>query len=136
MAICGQKMSSTASRSLLSLRQVSEAQTDESHSTRAQPTGASMSTTAVGIRNCRFEFECDQSWTDLETTDDAQVRHCGQCSKSVHLCTTDADIARAIRDNLCVAIPAPAPKRKAKRGALFTAQVGGISRWPGPSDLD
>jgi hypothetical protein len=77
-----------------------------------------MSDTNVGIRNCRFKFECDQSWAGLQATEDASVRHCGQCSKSVHLCTTDADIARAIRGNLCVAIPEPNPtsRRKSLQG--------------------
>jgi hypothetical protein len=91
-----------------------------------------MNKPSPSIRNCQFEFECQQSWEDLEQTDAPDVRHCGECSKSVHLCTTDTDIARAIRDNLCVAIPAPKPRRNRKKGTGFGYKMGGLSRWPGP----
>ena len=63
----------------------------------------------MGIENCRFKFRCEQTWEGLTLTAHEQVRHCSECREDVHFCTTDAQLAKAIRLGHCVAIPSPAP---------------------------
>lgn len=38
------------------------------------------------VINCEFEYECPLDWFNLDTTDDPNVRHCGECKKSVTFC--------------------------------------------------
>ena len=56
------------------------------------------------IRNCKFKFQCDQSWNDMETTDNSGIRHCGTCNEDVHLCKTPGDLRLALVNNWCVAL--------------------------------
>ncbi len=58
----------------------------------------------TAIRNCRFAFRCDKEWQDLTETTFPKVRFCGDCERDVFLCTTDAQLAEAIRLNRCVAL--------------------------------
>lgn len=60
------------------------------------------------IRNCHFRYRCHMEWDDLEITASDTVRHCGICGKDVHLCTSQDALARAILENLCVAVPVAA----------------------------
>ncbi|RZW16516.1 MAG: hypothetical protein EX260_09810 [Desulfobulbaceae bacterium] len=57
------------------------------------------------IRNCRFKFKCGAAWEHLDATEAPGVRYCGGCERDVHLCETDDELAKAIRENHCVAIP-------------------------------
>ena len=57
------------------------------------------------IRNCRFKFKCGAAWEHLDATENPGVRHCGGCERDVHLCETDEELAQAILENHCVAIP-------------------------------
>lgn len=59
------------------------------------------------LRNCEFAFECRAKWDKLTETGKNKVRFCNECEKEVHRCDTDAELLRAIRSNLCVAIPSP-----------------------------
>ena len=56
------------------------------------------------IRNCTIAFKCKAKWEDLPDDGIKTVRFCEDCQKEVHLCTSDNDLAEAMRDNLCVAI--------------------------------
>ncbi len=55
------------------------------------------------IRNCKIAFKCSKNWDDLEHLTDV-TRHCSTCDQAVYLCTTDAELAEAIRLDHCVAI--------------------------------
>ena len=71
------------------------------------------------IRNCQFAFKCDKRWEELEPTPLAEVRHCTQCEHDVYYCATDAELAKAVRLNRCVAVDAPRPmagKAKGRKG--------------------
>jgi hypothetical protein len=59
----------------------------------------------LSIENCRFKFRCEQTWDGLTPTAHEQVRHCSECREDVHFCTTDEQLAQAIRQGHCVAIP-------------------------------
>ena len=65
-----------------------------------------MNSPSKTIRNCHFRYRCHMEWEDLEDKGDPAVRHCALCDKDVHYCLTEAELARAITANLCVAIPA------------------------------
>ena len=65
-----------------------------------------MNSPSKTIRNCHFRYRCHMEWDDLEDRGDPAVRHCVLCNKDVHFCATEAELARAITANLCVAIPA------------------------------
>ncbi len=56
------------------------------------------------IRNCKVEFKCPKRWDELEKMGDTNTRHCHVCEEYVYLCSTDAEIAKAIRLDRCVAI--------------------------------
>jgi len=56
------------------------------------------------IRNCKVEFKCPKRWDELKKQDIPDTRHCHVCDECVYLCTTDAQIAEAIRLDHCVAI--------------------------------
>ena len=70
-----------------------------------------MSTESKTIRNCHFRYRCHMEWGDLDEMGNPTVRHCGICSKDVHLCSTESELAKAIAANLCVAIPGDAVER-------------------------
>jgi hypothetical protein len=61
------------------------------------------------IRNCPFELACDQSWAQLEATEEPSVRHCLRCRKNVHLCETTEALRVAMEQDLCVAVRRPSP---------------------------
>jgi len=63
----------------------------------------------LSIENCRFKFRCEQTWDGLTPTAHEQVRHCSECREDVHFCTTDEQLAQAIRQGHCVAIPNQVP---------------------------
>ena len=58
------------------------------------------------IRNCEFAFKCPKRWQELTSIDggDLEIRFCSKCEQKVYRCTTDAEIALAIKANRCVAI--------------------------------
>ncbi len=58
------------------------------------------------VINCEFEYECPLDWFNLDTTDDPNVRHCGECKKSVTFCENLADMLALRRTNpgSCVAL--------------------------------
>ena len=56
------------------------------------------------VRNCKVAFKCPQFWSELQETEDSEIRHCKDCNKNVYRCTTDEDIADAIKRDRCVAI--------------------------------
>jgi len=56
------------------------------------------------IRNCKVEFKCPKRWDELKKQDNPDTRHCHVCEENVYLCTTDAQIAEAVRLDHCVAI--------------------------------
>lgn len=43
----------------------------------------------------------------MERTEDKAIRFCPECKRDVHLVTTDAEIGRAIREDLCIAWEMP-----------------------------
>ena len=57
--------------------------------------------------NCpsNLEFQCPQKWEKLATTGDENVRFCGACQKSVHLCKTAEEFVAQGNQGHCVAIP-------------------------------
>jgi hypothetical protein len=57
------------------------------------------------FRNCDFQYRCTKTWDELAPVKGTDIaRECSECNKLVHLCTTDDELAEAIRDNHCVAI--------------------------------
>ncbi len=56
------------------------------------------------IRNCKFTFKCPKFWGELQGAEYSRIRHCNSCNEDVYRCTTDEDIADAIKRNRCVAI--------------------------------
>jgi hypothetical protein len=61
-------------------------------------------TEVIEIRNCEFAFRCTKTWDEMYKSAIDTMRFCKDCKKYVHLCTDDESIAKAIRENLCVAI--------------------------------
>lgn len=58
-----------------------------------------------GIRNCKFKFECDKRWSDLEKLEgQPNVRFCTHCLKEVHFIDDAWELALAIDKDWCVAV--------------------------------
>lgn len=64
----------------------------------------------VDIRNCKFAFRCTQTWGSLSVTNDKAIRYCSDCDRGVHLCETNEELLKAMRENWCVAIDVPDPR--------------------------
>lgn len=81
---------------------------------------------SVELWNCRnaFEFLCPQYFSELQPTDDPEVRYCGVCRDRVYHCATPLDFATHGELGHCVAIP----EGFAPGGALCTAPVGRPTR--------
>ncbi|MCX7072369.1 MAG: hypothetical protein NTW01_15430 [Gammaproteobacteria bacterium] len=58
----------------------------------------------AALKGCELSFECNLKWEQLAPTLREQVRHCSQCSKSVHLVHTREEFGVAVRFKRCVAI--------------------------------
>jgi len=56
------------------------------------------------IRNCKFRFQCNKAWQDLDTTSSENIRVCRACGEQVHLCVSDDELRGAMEANHCVAI--------------------------------
>lgn len=57
-----------------------------------------------GVVDCSFAFSCPQSWTKLEKTPFANMRHCGVCDKTVFKCDTQTQADWAIANQQCAAV--------------------------------
>ncbi|RYD19759.1 MAG: hypothetical protein EOP88_17735 [Verrucomicrobiaceae bacterium] len=57
--------------------------------------------TDQGVFLKRMHCPLDKSWSDLSTTDSPRVRHCGNCSNTVHdtAAMTDHDLVELLRQN-------------------------------------
>ena len=52
-----------------------------------------------------LRVRCPWSWDALDQTPEADVRHCRECDRDVHLCRTPADFIAHGERGRCVAIP-------------------------------
>lgn len=53
--------------------------------------------------NLQFRYQCPKSWESLESTDDATVRFCKQCSKNVYFCSSLPEVRDHASKERCVA---------------------------------
>ncbi len=72
----------------------------------------------------RFEFECPMKWESLTATEDAKIRHCGSCKRSVHYCDTIEEARERARRDECVAVSLALARRP--RDLARPIVVGGI----------
>ena len=65
--------------------------------------------TITTIRNCPpvFRLICPLKWGELTVTDEPNVRHCGQCDRSVYFCDNDDDTIRHATAGHCIAREMP-----------------------------
>ena len=56
------------------------------------------------IENWEFQYECSQSWANLDITEEASVRFCGKCCKAVYLAFTTDELSENANHGRCVAI--------------------------------
>jgi len=62
----------------------------------------------ISLRNCTFQFKCQQTWDGLlrpTAGSDPDKRLCTECRQLVHLVQDDGALKEALRNNWCVAIP-------------------------------
>jgi hypothetical protein len=77
---------------------------------------ARLAATPLTIHNCgeklhadpriRFSFECPESWTAMEPTDDEKVRFCERCQTTVVRCDSLADAERHALLGACISVDA------------------------------
>lgn len=72
------------------------------------------------IQNCavEFVFECPERWDALTPTNDANVRHCGVCNKSVTFCATPEDISALLDQSPDACVAHPMPQRQHIKGPI------------------
>lgn len=56
------------------------------------------------IQNCRFEFQCPGSYSNLSETADPNVRFCSQCSTPVYRCTSLHELVAHTQAGHCVVL--------------------------------
>jgi hypothetical protein len=58
------------------------------------------------IANCRswFRFLCPQTWSQLDRTGEANVRHCRICRKNVYYCMTEEEFLEHQAAGHCVVV--------------------------------
>jgi hypothetical protein len=58
----------------------------------------------VPIENCRiwFKFLCPQGWSQLERTEEMDVRYCKVCKKNVYYCHTEDDVLEHRAEGHCI----------------------------------
>ena len=56
------------------------------------------------IKNCTLKFRCPLKWEVLQLTNEAGVRYCGECCKSVYYCQTKVELDKALSEGKCVAL--------------------------------
>ncbi len=61
------------------------------------------------VRNClpTFRFVCPKRWEELAPGDDPAVRHCPQCDRDVHFCSTDEETIAHATAGHCIAREEP-----------------------------
>src|SRR5262245_45813438 len=52
-----------------------------------------------------LSFKCPRWWDHLAPTDAANVRHCAECQRDVHLCASPEEFVAHGKLGHCVAIP-------------------------------
>jgi len=78
--------------------------------------------------SCAFTFKCPNSWERLTLTDDLNTRHCGACSRDVHLVRTEAEFKRQADAGQCVAVSLSRDSTEPAGGV--THIVGSLASWP------
>ena len=78
----------------------------------------------------RFDYLCDKTWADLQSTKDQTVRHCETCCKNVHFCDTIADAREHSQEGRCIAIDLGIIRRE---GDLESGSEVAMGLGPGPS---
>jgi hypothetical protein len=61
---------------------------------------------------CEFAFKCPKTWDRLALTADANIRHCSECDRDVHLALTQEDLRRHADKGHCVAVVAETSAKK------------------------
>ena len=54
------------------------------------------------IQDC-FEFQCPERWSNLEKTDQKDVKHCTVCNRNVHRTTNKAQLLQFGKEGKCAA---------------------------------
>lgn len=60
--------------------------------------------TEFALRNCTFQFQCNQTWESLEDVNIPNAKNCNVCNQLVYFVDSDNKLVRAIKNNQCVAI--------------------------------
>jgi uncharacterized protein (TIGR02996 family) len=58
----------------------------------------------IGACDALFQFRCPKQWENLKPTDDARIRHCDACGKSVHFSDTVLEAQTHAQRGRCVAL--------------------------------
>ncbi len=78
----------------------------------------------------RFAFKCPMLWSLLEPTDQAEVRHCGQCDEHVYLSRTRDEVEAHARAGRCVAVERQLDHRvTAQLTEHFLGRPDGAALW-------
>ena len=62
---------------------------------------------------CNFSFQCPQRWDRLAATADTHVRHCSECSRDMHLVSTEEQFKSHAAEGHCVAVQRPKSQKLA-----------------------
>ncbi len=54
--------------------------------------------------SCEFVFKCPRTWERLAPTEQANIRHCSECNRDVHLVLSEEDFRRHGKEGHCMAV--------------------------------
>ena len=83
--------------------------------------------TKFTLRNCTFHFQCNQTWESLEDVNIPNTKNCNVCNRLVYFVDSDKKLARAIKNNQCVAIQRSSNGMRKKRSGITVGVINPIN---------
>ncbi len=90
---------------------------------KTYPRKATDNSRKIDIENCELSFKCTAKWGDLKPTKVKSVRHCADCRRDVHYCTTYDELKVAVEKNYCVAVDAADRPDRMVKGEMFPNSI-------------
>lgn len=79
--------------------------------------------TEFSLRNCTFQFQCNQTWESLEDVNIPNTKNCNVCNQLVYFVDSDKKLVRAIKNNQCVAIKRTSNGMRKKKSKITVGVI-------------
>jgi hypothetical protein len=69
-----------------------------------------MQNTELNVMGCNWVKRCPRNWTELDPTEDSDVRHCTVCNEFVYLCHSEDQLRYHANRRHCAAVESALPE--------------------------